>query len=67
MHVESSKDKERLDWLEKAADKQKIELARSILRTGYEIGEWPSMKVTVKSGSLRDAIDAAMNTKDSKN
>lgn len=54
-------DAARLDWLQKAADARKVELAKSIMGTGYEIGEWPSMRVTVKSGSLRDAIDEAMS------
>lgn len=53
-----------LDWIEKIAKQQKIEIARSILGSGFEIGEWPSMLVTVRSGTLRDAIQAAMNRKD---
>lgn len=53
-------DAKRLDWLQNAADARKVELAKSIYKTGYEIGEWPSLRVTVKSGTLRDAIDAAM-------
>lgn len=53
-------DKRRLDWLEKAAIARKVELAKSCMGTGFEIGKWPSLRVTVKSGSLRDAIDEAM-------
>lgn len=52
-------DGERLDWLQTAADARKIELAKSLFGGGYEIGQWPSMRVTVKIGTLRDAIDAA--------
>jgi hypothetical protein len=58
------KDAERLDWLQRAADARKVELAKSLFGTGYEIGEWPSMRVTVKSGSLRAAIDAALQAKE---
>jgi hypothetical protein len=57
---EKTTDADRLDWLQKAANARKVELARSIYKTGYEIGEWPSMRVTVKYGSLRQAIDEAM-------
>lgn len=57
-------DAARLDWLEACAKAQRVELARSIYKTGYEIGEWPSMRVTVRSGSLRDAIDAAKTDKE---
>ena len=53
-------DAERLDWIERAALARKVEIARSLLGTGFEIGQWPSMRVTVTSGSLRAAIDAAM-------
>lgn len=55
------KDKARLDWLQTAADARKIELAKSLFGGGYEIGQWPSMRVTVKIGTLRDAIDAAID------
>ena len=55
------KDAARLDWLQTAADARKIELAKSLFGRGYEIGEWPSMRVTVKIGTLRDAIDAAID------
>lgn len=55
------RDRERLDWIEGIAGQQrgKVELARSILGTGFEVGEWPSMRVTVQAGSLRAAIDQA--------
>jgi hypothetical protein len=53
------KDADRLNWIETVASLKKIEIAKSILGTGFEIGEWPSMRVTVKSGTMRDAIDAA--------
>ena len=55
------KDAARLDWLQTAADARKIELAKSLFGGGYEIGQWPSMRVTVKIGTLRDAIDAAID------
>lgn len=58
--VETPTDRQRLDWLQKAADARKVELARSLYKTGYEIGEWPSLRTTVANGSLRQAIDAAM-------
>lgn len=54
-----AEDGARLDWLEQAATVRKVELAKSLYGTGFEIGEWPSMRVTVRKGSLRDAIDAA--------
>lgn len=56
-------DAERLDWLEKVASLDKVELAKSLLHTGFEIGEWPSMRVTMRKGTLRDAIDAARKQK----
>ncbi len=58
--AEARRDAERLDWIEAAARRQKIEIARSILGVGFEIGEWPNMRVTVRNGSLRAAIDSAM-------
>ena len=63
LHLEAIDDTERLNWIETAATRRKVEIARSILGAGYEIGEWPSMRVTVKSGTLREAIDAARSTK----
>jgi len=59
LHMDAIDDAERLNWIELAATRRKVEIARSILGAGYEIGEWPSMRVTVKSGTLRQAIDAA--------
>lgn len=54
-------DAERLNWIQSIASQErgKVELARSILGTGFEVGEWPNMRVTVKAGDLRAAIDAA--------
>lgn len=53
-------DRERLDWLQKAADTGKVELTRIIGGAGHEIGDQSSMTIAVAGGSLRDAIDAAM-------
>ena len=53
------KDAERLDWIEGQARARKIEIAKSLLGTGYEIGLHPSLSVYVGSGSLRSVIDAA--------
>lgn len=53
-----------LDWIEIIAKQHKIEIARSILGSGFEIGEWPTMLVTVRSGTLRDVIQTAMTRKD---
>ncbi len=52
-------DAARLDWIEQQASRMKIELARSIMGKGFEIGEWPSLRVTVTAGTLREVIDAA--------
>lgn len=52
-------DTERLDWIERQAQAQKIEIARSILGRGYEFGLWPECRAMVGTGSLREAIDAA--------
>jgi len=54
------KDAARIDWIERAARAQRIEIAKSILGTGFEIAEWPSMTVRVINGTLRDAIDASI-------
>lgn len=57
---EMEEDAARLDWLEALIAKGKVEIARSILGTGYEFGHWAKSGpfVTVKKGTLRAAIDA---------
>lgn len=48
-----------LDWLERTARGGRVELARSLLGTGYEIGIHPRWRAHVTSGSLREAIRRA--------
>lgn len=54
-------DSDRLDWVERRAMNGQIQIARSILRTGYEIAvlEPGKMDVNVYAGTLREAIDKA--------
>lgn len=61
--AELQKESARLDWLEQAARRRKVEIARSLFGTGFEIGEWPEMRATVANGGLREAIDRAMEGK----
>jgi hypothetical protein len=59
------KDAERLDWIECNVMNGKLEIAQSIYKTGYEFGFWQQggPRAIVKSGTLRKAIDAAMEKK----
>jgi hypothetical protein len=52
-------DAKRIDWIEAEAKRYKIEFALSILGTGFEVGQWQPIRITVKAGGLRAAIDAA--------
>ena len=58
-------DSERLDWIECRAMNGNIEIARSIMKTGYEFGIHAPEDTTVmvKNGTLRQAIDAAIGEK----
>ena len=52
----------RLDWIERLAKAGRLEIAISILGSGFEFGMHATKKptrCTVKNGSLRAAIDAA--------
>ncbi len=54
--------KELYGWIQFAANVGQIQIARSLLRTGYEIATIPKggiMKVNVYSGTFDEAIDAA--------
>jgi hypothetical protein len=62
-HQGTQKDREILDWLEKQASKGQIQIAKSILGTGYEVALLPkggSVSVKVFKGGFRDCIEAAM-------
>lgn len=52
------KDAERLDWIESVARQKQVQIAQSLLKTGYEIAV--GMSVAVHHGSLREALDAAL-------
>lgn len=56
-------DARRLDWVESAASAGRLEIARSLLGSGFEFGFHPSGACMVKSGTLREAIDGAMGEK----
>lgn len=56
-------DKHRLDWLEEKAAVGMVQIARSLVGTGFEVAirrRAGQLSVDVYSGSLRDAIDGAM-------
>lgn len=55
-------DSEMLDWIECRAMNGNIEIARSIMKTGYEFGihERPGNSVMVKIGTLRQALSSAI-------
>lgn len=56
-------EKYRLDWLEEKAAVGMVQIARSLVGTGFEVAirrKAGALTVDVYSGSLRDAIDGAM-------
>jgi hypothetical protein len=56
-----SREVARLDWIERLANAGRLEIAPSLLRSGFEFGmhRKAGTTCTVKSGTLRSAIDAA--------
>lgn len=57
-----------LDWIECRAMNGQIQIARSVLRTGYEIAlvERAGVAVAVYNGTLREALDKAAKEKEAK-
>lgn len=63
LRTEHALDKYRLDWLEEKAAVGMVQIARSLVGTGFEVAirrKAGALTVDVYSGSLRDAIDGAM-------
>ncbi len=57
--AECDADARRLDWIECRAMNGKVEIARSIMKTGYEFGihAGSGMSCYVKTGTLRETLD----------
>lgn len=56
-------DKRRLDWIEEKAIAGQVQIAKSLIGTGYEVAilrKGGAGTVDIYTGSLRDAIDGAM-------
>jgi len=55
----SKLDTARLNWIESQVNDGRFEIARSLLRGGYELGFWPKKGpvAEVHSGTFRAAID----------
>ncbi len=63
IEMEDECDQHRLDWLEEKASKGQVQIAKSLLGTGYEVAilrKAGATTVDVYRGTLRDAIDGAM-------
>ena len=67
-HIEAveamaAQDAERLDWIERNCQNGQVQIARSIMRTGYEVAVMRRKgrdTCGVRSGTLRQVIDSLM-------